>query len=66
MGVGGQRHAWPLYPREGLGTYFIGGWMGPRAGLDTTGIRSLDRPARSESLYRLSYPRPSPAVQNVI
>ena len=35
--------------------------MGPRAGLDgcgksrPTGIRSPDRPARSESLYRLSY-----------
>ena len=39
--------------------------MGPRAGLDgcgksrpPTGIRSPDRPARSESLYRLSYPGP--------
>jgi hypothetical protein len=36
--------------------------VGPRAGLDErkisppTGIRSLDRPARSQSLYRLSYP----------
>ena len=37
--------------------------MGLRVGLDgrkisppPTGIRSLDRPARSESLYRLSYP----------
>ena len=38
--------------------------MGPRAGLDRcgksrlppTGIRSLDHPARSQSLYRLSYP----------
>ena len=36
--------------------------MGPRAGLDTcgkyrphTGIRSLDRAAHSQSLYRLSY-----------
>ena len=35
--------------------------MGPRAGLDgcgksaLTGIRSPDRPARSESIYRLSY-----------
>jgi hypothetical protein len=35
--------------------------VGPRAGLDScgksrpTGIRSPDRPARSESLYRLSY-----------
>ena len=37
--------------------------MGPRAGLDRrgkisppTGVRSPDRPARSQSLYRLSYP----------
>jgi hypothetical protein len=35
--------------------------VGPRAGLDSgksrpTGIRSTDRPARSQSLYRLSYP----------
>ena len=30
--------------------------MGPRAGLAPTGIRSPDRPACSESLYRLSYP----------
>ena len=35
--------------------------MGPRAGLDggksrPTGIRSPDRPARSQSLYLLSYP----------
>ena len=36
--------------------------MGPGAGLDRcgksrlTGIRSPDLPARSESLYRLSYP----------
>ena len=38
--------------------------MGPRAGLDRCGIsrptgnRSPDRPARSLSLYRLSYPGP--------
>ena len=38
--------------------------MGPRAGLDSaenlgpTGIRSPEHPARSESLYRLSYPGP--------
>ena len=35
--------------------------MGPRAGLDggksrPTGIRSPDRPTRSQSLYRLSHP----------
>ena len=35
--------------------------MGPRAGLDGCGksrLRSPGRPARSESLYRLSYPGP--------
>jgi len=62
MEVGGQRHAptalppgktqYPLYRRLG----------GPRGLLGrvrkispTTGIRSLDRPVRSESLYGLSY-----------
>jgi hypothetical protein len=39
----------------------IGGWVGPRASLDSgksrpTGIRSPDRPALSQSLYLLSYP----------
>ena len=32
-------------------------WTGAE-NLSPTGIRSLDRPARSESLYRLSYPGP--------
>jgi len=27
----------PLYPRERHGTYCIGGWVGPRAGLDRCG-----------------------------
>jgi hypothetical protein len=45
--------------------------VSPRAGLEgygksrpphpPTGIRSPDRPARSESLYRLSYPGPPAA-----
>ena len=62
-GVGGQRHAlatlppgktrYPLYRR-------LGGPQG-RSGRvrkisPPTGIRSPDRPARSESLYRLLYP----------
>jgi hypothetical protein len=34
MGVGGQRHAPAAYPRERPGTRGIGGWVGPRAGLD--------------------------------
>jgi len=33
--VNGQQHApAALYPREGPGTHFRGGWVGPRAGLD--------------------------------
>jgi hypothetical protein len=64
MGVGGQCHG-RLYPRERHGSHCTGGWVGPRAGLDRCGksppigIRSPDRPARSKSLYRLSYPGPS-------
>jgi hypothetical protein len=49
------------------GTYWIGGWVGPRAGLDDMEkwkllplpgleLRPLGRPACSQSLYRLSYP----------
>jgi hypothetical protein len=52
----------PFYPCEIPGTHFIGGWVSARAGLDgcgkyclPTGIRSPDRPASSESLYRLRY-----------
>jgi hypothetical protein len=48
-----------LYPGEIPGTPCKGGWVDPRADLNgcgishpPTGIRSLDRPARSESLYR--------------
>jgi hypothetical protein len=55
----------PLYPREGPSTNCTGGWEGPKAGLEVcedltpTEIRSPDRPARSQSLYRLSYPGPA-------
>jgi hypothetical protein len=49
------------------GTHFIGGWVDPRAGLDDMGSenflpyrdsnsRPRGHPARSQSLYRLSYP----------
>ena len=54
----------PPLPRERPGTHCTGGWVGRGADLDRcgksrpTGIRSPDRPARSESLYRLSYPAP--------
>ena len=63
MGVFGQRHAPAALPPERPGTHCIGGWVDLRAGLDgcgnsrpLAGIRTPDRPARSESLYGLSYP----------
>ena len=51
----------PLYPQVWPGIHCIGGWVGPgpvwtgKEKLASTGIRSADRPAGSESLYRLSY-----------
>jgi hypothetical protein len=59
--------ALPLYPGgKETSTHWIGGWVGPRAGLDDVKkkkfltlpgleLRPLDRPARSQSLYRLRY-----------
>jgi hypothetical protein len=51
----------PLYLREKPGTNVQAGWApGPvwtcAKNFAPTGIRSPDRPARSQSLYRLSYP----------
>jgi hypothetical protein len=55
----------PLYPREGdpVPLLLEAGWApGPvwtaAENLTPNGIRSPDRPARSESLYRLRYPGP--------
>jgi hypothetical protein len=55
----------PLYPRERDPVPIVqeDGWApGPvwtgAENLAPTGIRSPDRPARSQSLYRLSYPGP--------
>jgi hypothetical protein len=65
MGVGGRRHApAALPPGKRHGTHCIGGWVGPRAGLDGCGKSRPHResipdiPARSESPYRLHYPDP--------
>jgi len=59
-GVADQHHApAALTPGKRPGTYCTGGWVVSTAGLEgcgigrTTGIRSPDRPAHSESLYRL-------------
>jgi hypothetical protein len=65
-GVGGQRHAppLPLYSRKDLvpivwEAAWVPGpvWTGAE-NLASTGIRSPDRPASSESLYQLRYPGP--------
>jgi hypothetical protein len=68
----GARRGWlvstmprPLYPLERPSIHCTVGWVDPRADLEVcakprpTGIRSPDRPARRQSLYRLSYPGPS-------
>jgi hypothetical protein len=62
-------HPGRFTPREGApDTLWIGGWVDPRASLDTVSketnsqpppgfeSRSSYRPGRSQSLYRLSYP----------
>jgi hypothetical protein len=68
-GVGGQRHA-PPASSKGKTRYpsyrRLGGLKG-RSGRvrkisPPTGFRSPDRPARNESLYRLSYPGPLPPL----
>jgi len=66
MWVGGGCHApAALHPRKRFGTPCTGGWVGHTAGLDgcgksrpPPGFEPPDRPAHSESLYRLRYPSP--------
>jgi hypothetical protein len=67
MVVGGQQHVpAALPPGKRPRTHCIGGWVGPglvwtgAEKLAPTGIPFPDRPARSESLYRLSYRAPPP------
>jgi hypothetical protein len=49
---------WPLHYRERPGTHCIQRWVGPRACRDVCGkfCPHPERPARSQSLYRLRYP----------
>ena len=66
MGVDGQRHALaaftpgrcpvPIVQEAGWAPRLV--WIGVE-NLAPTGIRSLDLPARSKSLYRLRYPDPN-------
>jgi hypothetical protein len=67
---GGQRHTLAaLNPGKRPGTHFTGNWWVPgpvwtaEEIFATTGIRSSDRPARSESLYRLNHPDPRHSLQ---
>jgi hypothetical protein len=66
MGMAGQSHAPGHFTP---GTYCTGGCVGSMDGLDgsgksgtPTGILSLDRLARSKSLYRLSHPGPQKSL----
>ena len=71
MGVGGQHHAPAALPPVKTRCPIVqeAGWApGPvwtgAENLAPTGIRSPDRPAHSESLYRLSYPGPFIIIQD--
>jgi len=62
---------WPLFtPGERPGTHCTGGWVGPRADLDRCEKSRPhrdsipDRPARSQSLYRLSYLEPNCSMRS--
>jgi hypothetical protein len=76
MGVSGQHHVpAALYPGEITpGTHWIGGWVGPRAGVDAGARRKIlclcrgsksSRPVRSQTLYWLSYPGSSKLLQPI-
>ena len=54
-GVGGESHGpAALPPGKRAGTYCVGGWVGPKAGLDGCGKSRLQRPGRSEWKLRAS------------
>ena len=62
--MGNQSYAPASSPPERPDTHCMGGWVGPRAGLDGCEKFRPNRdsipnlPARKRSLYRLSYPGP--------
>jgi hypothetical protein len=67
MEVSGQLHA-HFTPERNLDTHWIGGWVGPKAGLDTMSKRKIPIPLQESNayplncsaciqpLYQLSYP----------
>jgi hypothetical protein len=70
-GVGGQRHApAALPPGKRAGIHCTGGWVGPQGRYEwgriispPSGFDPRYLPARSESLYRLSYPGATKTVR---
>jgi len=72
MGLAGHRHTpAALPPVKGRGTYFTGGLVGRRVGLEgfgksrSPGFHPPDRLFISESLYRLGYPGPHFGVKRI-
>jgi hypothetical protein len=67
---------WPLKPEETpLDTHYVGGWVVPRAGLDTVERRKIScpcqesnpgRPSRSPSPYRLKLSFPNIIINVVL
>ena len=64
--MGAQGHAVDAAPRgKRPSTHFIGSQSGRMWKISPrTGFRTPDRPARSEKLYRVLYPRPSSTKEN--
>jgi hypothetical protein len=53
MEVSGQLHAPAALPRrKNPGTYWIGGWVGPRASLDAVAKRKIPSPRRESNPNR--------------
>jgi hypothetical protein len=70
MGVGCQRlYSGALPPRKRVGTHWIGGWVGPTAGVEDlalTSVRTPNHPASNESLYKLpTLTRPNKIKNNL-
>jgi hypothetical protein len=69
--VGGQRHAEAALPTGKPGIHCIGVWApgtvwSGEENLATTGFRSPDRAARSESLHGIRYPGPTHTVISIL
>ena len=66
MEVGGQRHAPAALPRERSGTHFIGGWVGPRAGLERCGISRPPPGFDPRTVQPVACRSPGPLMQVIL